>query len=315
MTEPRIRPERFTTQPGEVRIGKFDADGRWRPLTAAEARDRGVTDYDPATGKVGPDVRGVRRLGLRAGRGRLEEPRHGAALGRRPGRVVRHHPARLPASGEHHVCGRRAPGRQFGREPDPSRVAGKAVLDPGGAGCSLQAPLDHRTAQGNQALARAVRPLDQFTQGAGRFHDGRGRWRAVALCYAPDHPDLAAPVVFDIAFPPGATTGPAVDLAALNRLSVESSPRWRAAIAAHSILWQPGVTRLPIPGAARAAVRPVGLGAGPERLPRRDSGRSRPNGGGWAPPRRTKRPVSAHNLPGPGAPASVLLFAATLQKG
>ena len=80
------------------------------------------------------------------------------------------------------------------------------------------------------------------------FHDGRGRWRAVALRYAPDHPDLAAPVVFDIAFPPGATTGPAVDLAALNRLSVESSPRWRAAIAAHSILWQPGVTRLPIPG-------------------------------------------------------------------
>ena len=39
-----------------------------------------------------------------------------------------------------------------------------------------------------------------------------------------------------------------VDLAALNRLSVESSPRWRAAIAAHSIIWQPGVTRLPIPG-------------------------------------------------------------------
>ena len=80
------------------------------------------------------------------------------------------------------------------------------------------------------------------------FHDGRGRWRAVALRYAPDRPDLGAPVVFDIAFPPGAVTGPAVDLAALNRLSVESSPRWRAAIAAHSIIWQPGVTRLPIPG-------------------------------------------------------------------
>ena len=80
------------------------------------------------------------------------------------------------------------------------------------------------------------------------FHDGRGRWRAVALRYAPDHPDLAAHVVFDIAFPPGVKTGPAVDLAALNRLSVESSPRWRAAIAAHSILWRPGVTRLPVPG-------------------------------------------------------------------
>lgn len=48
-----IRPERFTTQPGEVKLVKFDA-GRWRPLTAAEASDQGVTDYDPKTGKVGP---------------------------------------------------------------------------------------------------------------------------------------------------------------------------------------------------------------------------------------------------------------------
>lgn len=47
------RPERFTTQPGEVRLGKREG-GRWRPLTAAEAEDRGVTDYDPKTGKVGP---------------------------------------------------------------------------------------------------------------------------------------------------------------------------------------------------------------------------------------------------------------------
>ena len=29
MTEPRIRPERFTTQPGEVRLGKLDG---CRPL-------------------------------------------------------------------------------------------------------------------------------------------------------------------------------------------------------------------------------------------------------------------------------------------
>ena len=69
----------------------------------------------------------------------------------------------------------------------------------------------------------------------------------MALRYAPDYPDLAAPVVFDIAFPPGVKTGPAVDLAALNRLSVKSSPCWRAAIAAHSIMWRPGVTRLPVP--------------------------------------------------------------------
>ena len=58
MTEPRIRPERFTTQPGEVRLGKFDAAGAFRPFTAAEARDRCIPDYDPATGKVGttPDA-------------------------------------------------------------------------------------------------------------------------------------------------------------------------------------------------------------------------------------------------------------------
>ena len=49
-----IRPERFTTQPGEVRLGKSDADGAFRPLTLAEARASGVdlADYDPATGKV-----------------------------------------------------------------------------------------------------------------------------------------------------------------------------------------------------------------------------------------------------------------------
>ena len=106
------------------------------------------------------------------------------------------------------------------------------------------------------------------------FHDGRGRWRAVALRYAPDYPDLAAPVVFDIAFPPGAKTGPAVDLAALNRLSVESSPRWRAAIAAH---FHPLATRrnpAAGSGAARPAVRPVGLGAEPGGLPGRDPGGS-----------------------------------------
>ena len=53
-----IRPERFTTQPGEVRLGKLDAAGRWRPLTAAKAKERGVTDYDPKTGKVGPAPEG-----------------------------------------------------------------------------------------------------------------------------------------------------------------------------------------------------------------------------------------------------------------
>ena len=80
------------------------------------------------------------------------------------------------------------------------------------------------------------------------IHDGRGRWFPVALRYAPNLPDLDALIVLDIAFPPGAESGPTMDLGALNRLSVESSPRWRAAIAANSILWHPGVTRLRVPG-------------------------------------------------------------------
>ena len=53
-----IRPERFTTQPGEVRLVTLDTDGHWRPLTLAEARASGVdvADYDPATGNVAPPV-------------------------------------------------------------------------------------------------------------------------------------------------------------------------------------------------------------------------------------------------------------------
>ena len=49
-----VRADRFVTQPGEVRMGRFDAAGRFRPYTAAEASDRGIHDYDPKTGKVGP---------------------------------------------------------------------------------------------------------------------------------------------------------------------------------------------------------------------------------------------------------------------
>ena len=40
MTEPRIRPERFTTQPGEVELVKFAA-GRWRPRRAPPSALRG----------------------------------------------------------------------------------------------------------------------------------------------------------------------------------------------------------------------------------------------------------------------------------
>ena len=64
-----------------------------------------------------------------------EVPRHGPAFCGRAGRVVRDHPARLPVPGEHHVGGRRAPAREFRRQPDPPRVGGH-VLDAGGPGSS-----------------------------------------------------------------------------------------------------------------------------------------------------------------------------------
>jgi len=50
-------------------------------------------------------------------------------------------------------------------------------------------------------------------------------------------------ITFDVSYPPGSTTGGQVDYQQLNQLSVESSPRWRALIAASSISWIPGQTR------------------------------------------------------------------------
>lgn len=78
--------------------------------------------------------------------------------------------------------------------------------------------------------------------------DGRGVWFPLALRRAPRAPDPDGLVVFDVAFPPSSSTGPTVDLPALNRLSMGPAPPWRATIAAHSIIWRPGVTRLPVPG-------------------------------------------------------------------
>ena len=84
-------------------------------------------------------------------------------------------------------------------------------------------------------------------------HDGAGRWFPVALRYMPDAPKLDDVVVLDIAFPRGSHSGPTVALPAMDRLSVESAPRWRAHIAAHSVAWQPGTTRVPVPQCGRFA--------------------------------------------------------------
>jgi len=57
-------------------------------------------------------------------------------------------------------------------------------------------------------------------------------------------------VTFDVAMPPGtADNGPPIDLQALARLGIKSSPQWRACIAGHTITWIPGITQRPVPKA------------------------------------------------------------------
>ena len=88
-----------------------------------------------------------------------------------------------------------------------------------------------------------------------RLPDG-GRWFMLALRQLPAEdahglPGLDDHVVFDLAYPPGATDGPLLDLQTMDALSVESAPRWRAYIAAHALAWDPGKTRRPIPGSGK----------------------------------------------------------------
>ena len=81
------------------------------------------------------------------------------------------------------------------------------------------------------------------------IHDGRGRWWPLALRSMPDDPGLNQLIVLDVAFPPESHSGPVVSLRAMDSLSVDSAARWRAYIAAHSLAWQPGSTRVPAPRA------------------------------------------------------------------
>lgn len=81
------------------------------------------------------------------------------------------------------------------------------------------------------------------------IRDAKGRWWPIALRYMPDEPTLDDMIVLDLAFPPGSASGPVVDQPAIERLSVKSAPRWRAALAAPSVAWIPGVTRVPAPRA------------------------------------------------------------------
>ena len=72
----------------------------------------------------------------------------------------------------------------------------------------------------------------------------------MALRRLPAAPDVDDLVVLDLAPPPGATTGPSVNLPALDLMGVSSGPEWYAYIAARSLVWKPGKTRRPVPRVA-----------------------------------------------------------------
>ncbi len=59
---------------------------------------------------------------------------------------------------------------------------------------------------------------------------------------------LGDTVLIDVELPPGSASGPPIDRGELARLGVESAPRFRAYIAAQSVAWLPGKTRVPHPG-------------------------------------------------------------------
>ncbi len=74
-------------------------------------------------------------------------------------------------------------------------------------------------------------------------------WKAVVVRKIPPahyHSDhLDREVIFEVRLPPGASDGPPIDRDVLTRLRRESGPRFRAYIAAHSVAWIPGRTRIP----------------------------------------------------------------------
>ena len=81
---------------------------------------------------------------------------------------------------------------------------------------------------------------------------GGGRWFPMALRRLPagaaaGMPALDDLVVIDLSPVPGARTGATVDLPWLDRMGMTSGPKWRAYIAARSLIWVPGTTRRPVP--------------------------------------------------------------------
>lgn len=71
-----------------------------------------------------------------------------------------------------------------------------------------------------------------------------GNWLPFALRGEPgEDAALDDLVLIDVELPPGSGHGPVIDRRELARLGVDSAPRFRAYIAAHSVAWRPGVTR------------------------------------------------------------------------
>ena len=78
--------------------------------------------------------------------------------------------------------------------------------------------------------------------------DGKGLWLPFALRGDPGAgAGLCDEVVIDVELPPGSAHGPKIDRRTLAALGVESAPRFRAYLAAHSVAWRPGATRVPHP--------------------------------------------------------------------
>ena len=80
---------------------------------------------------------------------------------------------------------------------------------------------------------------------------GARLWFPFRLVSLPDtrEASLDDVIVIDVELPPGAHAGPTIDRAELARLGVDSGPRFRAYLAAHALAWNPGRSRVPVPGA------------------------------------------------------------------
>ena len=80
-----------------------------------------------------------------------------------------------------------------------------------------------------------------------------GVWFPLALRRLPSPTDgLDGEVLLDVAIPPGAGTGPAIDRPVLRLLGVDSGPRYRAFLAVEAANWIPGMTRVPTPKGAHS---------------------------------------------------------------